>query len=126
MACPASVLDGGLRVDPVNEAGNVGSAAHEALRALVETGAVEWERIGEIAANHGADEQEVRMLCAQGTRLWRGIAGSFPAAVTEHGPPEHAPRRVVPPVHRPEPPDPLRHVDRADVRPIRPFAEELS
>ena len=85
MACPASVLDGGLRVDPVNEAGNVGSAAHEALRALVETGAVEWERIGEIAANHGADEQEVRMLCAQGTRLWRGIAGSFPAAVTEHG-----------------------------------------
>lgn len=83
MACPAAVLDGGLRVDPVNPAAAVGSAAHDALRALVEQGAIEWERIGEIAANHGADVEEVRMLCAQGTRAWREIGGYFRSPETE-------------------------------------------
>lgn len=83
MVCPAAVLDGGLRVDPVNEAGNAGSAAHEALRALVEHGAVDWERIGEIAEKHGADAEEVRMLCAQGTKLWRLLKDSLSPATTE-------------------------------------------
>ena len=81
--CAGSVRDGGLRVDPVHEAAGAGSAAHEAMPSLVETSAVEWDRIDEIAANHGADPSEVRMLVALGAKLWATVRHFFPLSATE-------------------------------------------
>lgn len=84
MLCPGARGDG-LRIDPVNDAAGVGSAAHEALRALVERGEPEWDRIPDIAATHGADHDEVRMLVAMARKLWQtpGVGDRHQHPLTE-------------------------------------------
>lgn len=81
--CAASVRPAELRIDEVHESANVGTAAHEALRSLAETGSLDWEAIPEIAARHRVDEDEVRMLCALGNTLWQSVSESFGGALTE-------------------------------------------
>lgn len=83
MLCAGAVRSEGLRVDQTNAAATVGTAAHECLRALAETGHVDWDGIAAIAARHRAAEDEVRMLCAMAQKLWPSIAESFAEALTE-------------------------------------------
>lgn len=83
--CPASVRDGGTRIDEVHPAAGVGSAVHEALRALVEARAVDWDGLHDLAARHNADPEETALLCRLGARLWRAAEGAetFANPVTE-------------------------------------------
>ena len=81
--CAASVHDDGLRVDPVNEAASAGTAAHAALATLVETGAVEWDALPDLAKRHGCDLDELRMLVALGRKLWEQVGGWFVEPLAE-------------------------------------------
>jgi hypothetical protein len=83
MLCGGSLRSDGLRIDQTHPAATDGTAGHEALRALAETGRVDWDAIPEIAKRHGASEDEVRMLCAQAQKLWPSIAASFENALSE-------------------------------------------
>jgi hypothetical protein len=80
--CPGSVR-GDLRVDETNEAADLGTAVHEALRSLVETGAVDWDQAPALARRYGVDENELRMLVGMAVPLWREVEGSFSEAFTE-------------------------------------------
>jgi len=81
--CPASLRRNGLLIDPVHGSAADGTAAHECLRSLAETGALDWARVREIAERSGADVEQVRMLCAMGVKLWSEVSASFPEALTE-------------------------------------------
>lgn len=83
LLCPGSVRPEGLRVDSSHPAAAVGTAAHEGLARLVETGRIDWGATGELAARHGVDEGELRYLLAQGQRLWAEICDGFPQAQAE-------------------------------------------
>lgn len=70
----------------INESGaaaQMGTAAHEGLAALVETGRVDWEGVPALAKRHGVEETELRVLLAQGQKLWEQVRESFPNASTE-------------------------------------------
>lgn len=81
--CAASVRRGAIPLNESNAASSAGTAAHEALRALAETGSVNWDAIPAVASRHNADPDEVRMLAAMGAKLWPSVVGSFPDALTE-------------------------------------------
>ncbi|HLV64540.1 MAG TPA: DUF2800 domain-containing protein [Polyangiaceae bacterium] len=81
--CPASARPPKLRIVQSNDAADVGTAVHEALRPLVETGRLDWDAIPGVAARYGADLEETRFLCARANSLWSRVQGSFPDAVTE-------------------------------------------
>ena len=81
--CAGSARAGELEVDHDNEAGRVGTAAHEGLALLAEEGGVPWARLGEIAGRHNVNETEVRVLVAQGAKLWAQVQGSFDGAISE-------------------------------------------
>ena len=82
--CPGSVRPVTVRVDDSNEAGAIGTAAHEALRPLVESGQIDWTGIERIAREHAVPVDEVRMLVASTAKhLWPTVKGSFPDALTE-------------------------------------------
>lgn len=83
MVCAASVRTEGMRVDETHSAANVGTAAHEALQSLAETGSIDWDAIPAIAERHGVPETDVRILCAQAWKLWPFLAESFTDALTE-------------------------------------------
>jgi len=50
---------------------------------MVETGAVDWTDLPRLAEECGVDADELRMLCAMATNLWRTLKPSFPDARTE-------------------------------------------
>lgn len=82
--CAGSVRPGELRVDETNPQGALGSAAHEGLEALPRLGRIDWAAVGELAQRHQVDEDELRVLLAQGQKLWNeSLRGSFPDAETE-------------------------------------------
>jgi hypothetical protein len=81
--CPGSVR-GDLRVDETNGAADLGTAVHEALRSLVELGAVDWDQVPALARRYGVDENELRALVGMTIPLWRELEGSFPDARTEY------------------------------------------
>jgi hypothetical protein len=81
--CPGSVRRDGLLVDEPNDAATAGTAAHEALRDLAELGAVKWDALPELAERFNVPLEELRILCAQGTKLWEEVKESFPEALTE-------------------------------------------
>lgn len=81
--CPGSVR-GDLRVDEANGAADLGTAVHEALRSLVELGAVDWDQAPALARRYGVDENELRALVGMTIPLWRELEGSFPDARTEY------------------------------------------
>lgn len=82
-ACPGSIRRPTLRISETGEAAELGTAAHEALQAVVEGREPEWDRIPELAERHDVDPEELRMLVAMGTKLFRQVADSFPNAMTE-------------------------------------------
>jgi hypothetical protein len=81
--CPGSARPATLPINEDMAAGRLGSAVHEALRTLAETGSVPWASIPEIAARHLVGVEEVRILCGQAANLWPTLAPSFPDAMTE-------------------------------------------
>ncbi|HEY3237720.1 MAG TPA: hypothetical protein VGJ84_23570, partial [Polyangiaceae bacterium] len=74
--CPASARAASVPINETHQASDVGNAAHEALRPLAETGTVDWDAISAIAEKHQAPEDEVRMLCALGAKLWPSVSQS--------------------------------------------------
>jgi hypothetical protein len=84
--CPGSVRPEGLVVDESGAESALGTAAHEGLAELAESGTPPWGETGELARRYRVDERDVRALLALGARLWRdsGGASAFPAASTEH------------------------------------------
>lgn len=81
--CPASVRSPHLAIRETGEAADIGSAAHEALRPLAEGGQVQWDALPELCARWGVPVDDVRILCAQATKLWPDLAPMFPNATTE-------------------------------------------
>lgn len=81
--CSASSQTTKITIRESNGAAEVGTAVHEALRSLAETGSLDWDAIPEIAERYGADLDEVRMLCASANKLWPQLRDSFPNALTE-------------------------------------------
>jgi len=81
--CPGSARPASLLVDEHNDAAETGSAAHTALRSLVELGMVDWDALPGLALAHGVELDELRMLCSIALKLWPAIEASFPDAITE-------------------------------------------
>ena len=81
--CPPAVLEGGLRIDPDNEAAAAGTATHAALETLPTTGVAAWERIEALAKEHGCEAKDVEVLVAQGTKLWESVGHMFEGAIVE-------------------------------------------
>lgn len=81
--CPASVRPPALRIVQSNNAADLGTAVHEALRSLAETGRVDWDALPAIAERHGVGVDEMRFLCGKAAKLWPDLKDSFPRALTE-------------------------------------------
>jgi hypothetical protein len=81
--CPGSVRPSKLSINETNTQAETGTAAHAALRRLVEVGVADWDSVPDLARRHGANENELRILIAQATKLWNQVKESFPAALTE-------------------------------------------
>lgn len=81
--CPGAARPARVPVNESHEAADIGTAAHEGLAALVLTGRVDWDAVPALALKHGVDEQELRVLLAQGAKLWEQVKDSFPGARTE-------------------------------------------
>jgi len=81
--CPGSIRRGELLISEDSEAATMGTVGHIAFRALAETGAIDWENLPRLAEDRGVDLEELRMLCAQATNLWKEVRNSFPSAVSE-------------------------------------------
>lgn len=81
--CPASVRRATLSISEASEPADLGSAAHEALRALPEGRGIQWDDLPEIAAKWNVNADELRMLAAMGNRLWPELAPMFSNAITE-------------------------------------------
>ncbi len=95
MICPGSVREPEQKVRIEIDGGSMGSAAHELLAGLPESGKAYWDNVPEVAdkwfkVNPGGHEtpeafaEELRLLCALGTKLWGVVRDSFPNATTEH------------------------------------------
>lgn len=82
--CPGSVRHEGLRIDETGDAAALGTAAHEGLATLVESGRVDWAGVAELAKLHGVAEGDLRYLLAQGQKLWAEVHQSYPNASAEH------------------------------------------
>lgn len=82
LKCPGS-LRAEMPIDPHNEAGSAGTAAHKCLEDVPFRGDVRWSQVGKTAALYGADETEVRVLCSMALRLWEQVAESFAGASPE-------------------------------------------
>lgn len=81
--CPASVRRATLPISETSEPADLGSAAHEALRALPEGRGIQWADLPAIAAKWNVTADELRMLAAMGNGLWPELAPMFPNAMTE-------------------------------------------
>lgn len=81
--CPGSARSAALRIDTAGDAATLGTAAHEALALLAETNAAPWDQIPELAQKHGVHETELRVLVAQGVKLWNEVSDSFRGAMGE-------------------------------------------
>src|SRR5690606_31064659 len=81
--CPASVRPPALRIVQSNNAADLGTAVHEALRSLAETGRVDWDALPARAERHGANTDEMRALWPVGCRPRNSVSDSFQGAITE-------------------------------------------
>lgn len=81
--CPGSVRTGPLVIDEANEAGAMGTAAHEAHAHMVTHGLVDWDGVAELARRHDVDAGELRSLLGLGQLLWEQVNVSFPNASAE-------------------------------------------
>lgn len=83
LGCAGALIDPEIRIREDVAAADAGTAGHELLAKLVDTGTVPWDSVADVAAKHGADPDEVRMLLACGAKLWQQVSGSFVNARTE-------------------------------------------
>jgi len=81
--CPGSLQPCEVPINRRNEPAANGSAAHRVCEALPKTGSCNWDRLHEICVDFGADESEVRVLCALAQKLWPQLAEFFPFGVSE-------------------------------------------
>lgn len=81
--CPGSARAPQLRIDSAGDAATLGTAAHEALAMLAETNAAPWDDLPALAAKHGVHETELRVLVAQGVKLWNEVSVFFLGAMSE-------------------------------------------
>jgi hypothetical protein len=81
--CAASIRSSEVRINSSNEQAGTGSATHKLLEGLVETGEIDWDSVGRIADEYGGNDQEVRMLCGKGWKMWKNLHEFFPRALTE-------------------------------------------
>lgn len=72
-ACPASLRGEGVAIDPVNPEAALGSAAHEAMRQIVQGGLDEPPPITPIAQRFGVDPDELMDLVWSGVRMVRQL-----------------------------------------------------
>lgn len=84
--CPGSVRPEGLTIDESGAESALGTAAHEGLAELAETGIAPWGDTGDLSRRHRVEERDLRALLALGSRLWRDVGGAaaFPRASAEH------------------------------------------
>jgi hypothetical protein len=80
LTCPGA-LGEGLRVDPVSESADTGTAAHDLLRSVAEGRGPDYGRVPEVAAEYQADPDELRFLLSRGATMWRQLG--LGAALTE-------------------------------------------
>jgi hypothetical protein len=89
--CPGSVRPSKLPINDTSEAAELGTAAHAGLATLVERGWPDWDGIPELARRHGVGEKDLRILIAQGVKLWEStlpdsdkrVLDCFPDPLTE-------------------------------------------
>lgn len=81
--CGGSVQPVELQVEEVNEAAETGSASHKCFESLVEAGKIDWENINNVCDDMGGNSEEVRMLCAKASKMWKSLRDTFPCALTE-------------------------------------------
>lgn len=81
--CGASVRSGRIAINETHEMATLGTAAHEALRSLAETGEIDWAQVPAIAERFDVSLPELRMLCGMAQKTWPSISASFVNALTE-------------------------------------------
>lgn len=81
--CPGSVRRGRVLINETNDAADLGTAAHEGLAKLVNTGRVDYDGVPELARKHGVNETDLRVLLAQGAKLWEQVKAGIPDPMTE-------------------------------------------
>jgi hypothetical protein len=81
--CPAAIRPAVVRLNSSNDAANDGTAVHEVLRTLPATDAIDWDGIPDVAKKYSANPTDVRILAAQGVKLWNQVKESFRGAMTE-------------------------------------------
>ena len=81
--CPGSVRPDELLIDEVNDEATLGTAAHDGLATLVETGEVNWPEVPELATRYGVSESGLRLLLGNGAKIWAEVHERFPNARTE-------------------------------------------
>lgn len=81
--CAAAIRPSAIPMNASNDAANDGTAVHEVLRSLPTTDRLDWDAIPEIAKRFNATPGDVRMLAAQGVKLWNQVKESFRGAMTE-------------------------------------------
>jgi len=77
--CPASVRPVEVRINPISEPANEGSAGHEVMRQIAESDARSLDGIdlGAIAARFGVDPDDLRPIAFNGLWIWGQIRESF-------------------------------------------------
>lgn len=81
--CAGSVRPASVVVNSSNRAASAGTAVHELVASLPSTNRLDWEAIPRVSSKHGADPDEVRVLCALALKLWNRVSGSFLGGMTE-------------------------------------------
>jgi len=82
-ACPGSVRPAAVPVRDLSTPARLGTATHEVLRGLVETGSINWNGMMDVAASHNVSREDVAMLAAMARNIWIELAPSFPDALAE-------------------------------------------
>jgi hypothetical protein len=95
LKCPGSIHteQDEVRLNVGGAPATAGTAAHKCSENLVRHGDIRWDGLPDGARRFGVDEDELRMLCAMATKLWREVSESFPNAMTEQ-PLEHESERL--------------------------------
>lgn len=83
MACPGSARAPCIRIRETSEPAELGTAAHLVYQDLVETGIVHWSHLPALAERYSVDETDLRVLAAQGQKLWYQVRDAFPSPFCE-------------------------------------------
>ena len=83
LTCPAALVAPAVRIVETSPQARDGTAAHELLRGLPETGRVDWGALEGVCERHQADPTEVRCLVSNGVALWPDLEPRFAGGVAE-------------------------------------------